>query len=255
MVFCIKIKHMKKILFLIGVSCVLNAYVFSQSNVVGNVGIGTSNPDSSALLHLESTTKGFLPPRLDSTQRKAVTNPANGLMVYDISLSQYWYYDSGIGWRPFCTQGSSGQTTVQPVCELYEFVDTLTTAEVNGCHNIPIILIPNADSNKIIEVLQAIVYVDFQTTAYATINGNPPDVSICFPSTIASPQFGTTNIYAYNKEGLGTTIPGYMACMIASTAGRSLVPGEPLIFTTSEPICCGDSPVRVHITYRIIKKF
>ncbi|MCX7652957.1 MAG: hypothetical protein N2200_08870, partial [Bacteroidia bacterium] len=34
-----------------------------------SVGIGTANPHPRAILHLESTTQGFLPPRLSQAER------------------------------------------------------------------------------------------------------------------------------------------------------------------------------------------
>ena len=46
------------------------------------VGIGIINPESSAMLDVTSTSKGFLPPRMTYAQRQAISNPAIGLMVY-----------------------------------------------------------------------------------------------------------------------------------------------------------------------------
>lgn len=46
------------------------------------VGIGTNIPDASAKLEISSINKGFLPPRMTATQRDAITNPAQGLIVY-----------------------------------------------------------------------------------------------------------------------------------------------------------------------------
>ncbi|TXD49565.1 MULTISPECIES: FISUMP domain-containing protein [unclassified Polaribacter] len=46
------------------------------------VGIGTSDPDVSAILELKSTTKGFLPPRLSISDIQAIETPAEGLMFY-----------------------------------------------------------------------------------------------------------------------------------------------------------------------------
>ena len=62
-----------------------------------NVGIGTNTPDSSALLHLESTTMGFLWTRMNSSQRDAITSPAVGLTIYNTqdSTIQYW---NGVCW-------------------------------------------------------------------------------------------------------------------------------------------------------------
>jgi trimeric autotransporter adhesin len=49
----------------------------------GNVGIGTSSPNAAALLDVASTTSGFLPPRMTTTQRDAITSPPNGLLLYN----------------------------------------------------------------------------------------------------------------------------------------------------------------------------
>ena len=46
------------------------------------VGINTENPDPSAVLELESTSQGFLPPRMTADQRDAIVSPATGLIFY-----------------------------------------------------------------------------------------------------------------------------------------------------------------------------
>ena len=48
----------------------------------GSVGIGTDTPDNSALLEMQSSQKGFLPPRMTSALMNAISNPVEGLMVY-----------------------------------------------------------------------------------------------------------------------------------------------------------------------------
>jgi hypothetical protein len=44
-----------------------------------SVGIGKTSVDGSAVLELTSTSKGFLPPRLTTSQRDAITAAAIGL--------------------------------------------------------------------------------------------------------------------------------------------------------------------------------
>lgn len=46
------------------------------------VGVGTTNPDFSAILDVTSSTKGFLPPRMTYVQRATITSPAIGLIVF-----------------------------------------------------------------------------------------------------------------------------------------------------------------------------
>jgi len=51
----------------------------------GSVGIGTSTPAASALVEITSTSKGFLPPRMTTAQRDAITSPVAGLTIYNTS--------------------------------------------------------------------------------------------------------------------------------------------------------------------------
>jgi hypothetical protein len=70
----------------------------------GNLLLGTSTDVASSILTLESTTKGFLPPRMTGAQAEAIATPAEGLMVYatnagagDITAKGWWGYD-GTNW-------------------------------------------------------------------------------------------------------------------------------------------------------------
>ena len=66
----------------------------------GVVVIGTASPNASAILQTDSTTKGFLPPRMTTTQKNAITTPPAGLQVYDTTLNQMSYYN-GTTWVNF----------------------------------------------------------------------------------------------------------------------------------------------------------
>lgn len=78
-----------------------------------NVGIGTLTPDPSAVLHLQSTDKGVLIPRLDSVQRNAIAAPAEGLLVFDTDYSCFYFHAAG-QWKSLCSivagAGPSGPT-------------------------------------------------------------------------------------------------------------------------------------------------
>jgi uncharacterized protein (TIGR02145 family) len=58
------------------------AFLVASFTSSAQVGIGTATPDASAALEIESTTKGFLPPRMTLVQINAIATPAEGLMVY-----------------------------------------------------------------------------------------------------------------------------------------------------------------------------
>jgi hypothetical protein len=54
---------------------------------------GTFTDIASARLAVNSTTQGFLPPRMTTTQKNAIASPATGLMVYDTTLNLISVYN------------------------------------------------------------------------------------------------------------------------------------------------------------------
>jgi hypothetical protein len=78
------------------------------SSFAQNVGIGTATPAGTAILDLTSTNTGLLIPRLTTTQRGLVSNPpATGLLVYDLTLNTFYYYN-GTQWLPLVSSSGSG---------------------------------------------------------------------------------------------------------------------------------------------------
>lgn len=64
----------------------------------GRVGIGTSTPESSAVLDINSTTGALLVPRLTTAQRDALLYPKPGLLIHNTSTnSMQSYVDPGTG--------------------------------------------------------------------------------------------------------------------------------------------------------------
>jgi hypothetical protein len=61
----------------------------------GNVGIGTTSPNSAALLDVTSTTSGFLPPRMTTVQQALILTPPNGLMLYNTTTNKLQVYAAG----------------------------------------------------------------------------------------------------------------------------------------------------------------
>ena len=64
----------------------------------GNVGIGTTSPNASAILDAQSTTKGVRFPNMTTTQKNAISSPAAGLVVFDTTLAKLCVY-SGSAWQ------------------------------------------------------------------------------------------------------------------------------------------------------------
>ena len=64
----------------------------------GNIGIGTTSPEATALLELHSFNKGILIPRTKTSNRLDIVDPADGLLIYDVNTESFWYYD-GSEWQ------------------------------------------------------------------------------------------------------------------------------------------------------------
>ena len=65
--------------------------IFTLCVTAWSQGVGVNetgaNPNASAILDASSTNKGFLLPRMTTTQRNGISNPAKGLMVYNTTLN------------------------------------------------------------------------------------------------------------------------------------------------------------------------
>jgi hypothetical protein len=55
---------------------------------LNGVVFGATSVNASAVLQADSTNRGFLPPRMTTTQKNAITSPAAGLVVYDTTLGK-----------------------------------------------------------------------------------------------------------------------------------------------------------------------
>jgi len=64
-----------------------------------NVEVNASTAqNASAILQLTSTTKGFLPPVMTTTQKNAISSPATGLIIFDSTLGKLCVY-GGAAWQ------------------------------------------------------------------------------------------------------------------------------------------------------------
>ena len=79
-----------------GSTSLTNSLLFDSG--VG-VGLGTASINASALFQMDSTTRGFLPPRMTAAQRLAISSPSQGLIVYQVDgvIGLYIYANST--WR------------------------------------------------------------------------------------------------------------------------------------------------------------
>ncbi|MBI9037237.1 MAG: tail fiber domain-containing protein [Bacteroidales bacterium] len=81
---------MKKTILLTVLLAVLTSVTFSQV-AINETG---ADPDPSAILDLSSFDKGFLVPRVSTSERNAIGTTQGGLLVYDIETESFWYYNN-----------------------------------------------------------------------------------------------------------------------------------------------------------------
>jgi uncharacterized protein (TIGR02145 family) len=75
--------------------------IYFQLISFSQVGIGTVLLNNSAQLELSSSSKGFLIPRMTSSERNLIVNPANGLQIYNISTGCLNYFNLN-AWYEVC---------------------------------------------------------------------------------------------------------------------------------------------------------
>ena len=102
----------------------------------GKVIVGTSNAAStSAILEANSTTQGFLPPRMTRAQRNLIANPATGLIIFCSDCGLYGepqFYDGNNDWRKFDQSLGSNAGTLNLVVDALFSTTNVTTGSTRG---------------------------------------------------------------------------------------------------------------------------
>lgn len=161
------------------------------------VGISETSitPVASSILELNSTSKGFLTPRMTSAQRTGISSPAEGLVVYQTDGTKGFYYYNGSSWILLGTQltFSTGLT------------NTSGTVTVNSSQNIS--QLSNLTSNGIV----------------TTSGGNGTLTVMTTPLSISNGGTGVTSLTAYMPVAGGTTSTGALQSVAAGSAsGQAL---------------------------------
>jgi hypothetical protein len=99
-----------------GTSWVANSLI---TNTGTNVGIGTSSPNSSAILSLNSTSQGLLIPSMTQNQRNSISSPATGLLIFQMDNSPGFYYFNGTAWVSIASSSSGSTSGSNPNTLIY----------------------------------------------------------------------------------------------------------------------------------------
>ncbi len=99
-----------------GTTWVANSLI---TNTGANVGIGTTNPNSSALLTVNSTSQGILLPSMTQAQRNLISAPATGLLVFQTDNTPGFYYFNGTTWVGIGGTSSTNSSGSNPNTLIY----------------------------------------------------------------------------------------------------------------------------------------
>ncbi len=163
-------------------------FLFGTQIAEGQVGINILQPDTSAVLHLESTDRGFLPPRMTQAQRDAIFQPQPGLQIYntDVEWMQYWngtcwLYD----WQEDCDACLFDFEIAQDTGAIDRvLVDTVavevTVTQLGTPQNVGLILLHNLPPEITVSLDQATINGDgtAEMTVYSSIFAEPGDYTI-----------------------------------------------------------------------------
>jgi hypothetical protein len=90
--------------------CIITAIMAASNDIhAQGVAINTTgaSADPSAMLDVSSTSRGMLAPRMNNSQRDAISSPATGLLIYQTDGTAGFYYYTGSAWQAL-SSGTSG---------------------------------------------------------------------------------------------------------------------------------------------------
>lgn len=175
----------------------------------GQLEVGANVPDASAAFQVDSTARGFAPPRGTTTQKNAIASPLESLIFYDTTLHAPYYWN-GSAWTAF---GGGGGTTSSNTRAIAQTAHGFSVGNV----------------------------VKYGGTAYALAKAdtaaNAADAGIV--SAVADANNFTLLMSGY-LNGLSGLTPGVMHYLSATTAG-ALTATEPTSGNISKQLLVADS--------------
>jgi len=164
-----------------GVEWIANDLLFNTGN---NIGVGTTVPDASAVIDINSNTKGMLITRMTTAERNAISNPALGLQIFNISTMCFEYFAYGIWQTWHCAvcpfpEAASAITGYSAVCQ----------GQTGVLYSVPLIN-------------NAVNYLWSYSGNGVTVNGNSNSISIDFAVNATS---GNLVVKGNNQCGDGAT--------------------------------------------------
>ena len=188
--------------------------VLDVDGLIADVSVGASL-DASAILQLNSTSKGMLLPRMTTTQMHAIVSPATGLIIYNTTTRKSHFYD-GVAWRS--VQSSVARVFVVSADGSGDYT-TIAAALAS--------ILDAADDNRyVIDVSPGVYAENIDLKDYVSVNGTGWDCVLRGTVTADNPFEMTMvamHVEATNSPAVvqtNTTYPGeldFLGCFLVAT--------------------------------------
>lgn len=202
---------------------ILSFLLLAAICVNGQVAINTdgSNPDSSAILDLKSTGKGFLVPRLTNSQRDNILQPATGLLIYQTDGTTGFYYNQGTPVLPYWIQLSSPSTTTLWVKSSINSTILANPTDSVGIGRAKPVEKINVHGNIALDNLQPLILFREDTLEAAKIShfGSPDDGFLHLQAWDGN-HFETTGLVVRSQAqnvGIGNLFPAFKLDVAGTT--------------------------------------
>jgi len=193
------------------------------ANAQSNLGIGTATPDASALVEMQSSSKGLLVPRLTQAQRVAIATPATGLLVYQTDGAQpgFWY-NAGTAAAPTWTffnpsADNLGNHTATQNLSLQNNALTGTSQYIGT--GVGVGITPQGGLNLGQNVVGHNVYIGFRA-GEANLAAGTENHFVGFGSGMSNTT-GTQNHFSGYQSGISNTTGSYNHYSGMSSGGQS----------------------------------
>ncbi|MEP7252901.1 MAG: tail fiber domain-containing protein [Ginsengibacter sp.] len=216
---------MRKIII---IACFFATMHLNNNCVAQSVGINTSSPDVSAMLDVQSNSKGILIPRTSTLSRLAIANPAKGLMIYDTTKSSFFFYN-GTAWNEISESNTvwnvTGNANTNPA---NDFIGTTDNTSLNfRVNNQPAGSIDPGIFNT---------SLGFQSLPASGSGGQNTAVGYqsLFSNTVGvrNTAFGCLSL-SVNTAGNANTAAGYQALYVNSTGNSNVAFGTFALFNNT----------------------
>ena len=187
--------------------------VFFNSHIFSQVTIGKLDPpDPSAVLQVIAPdyNKGVLVPELTTTQMKAISNPADGLLIYNATESSFYYFNaSSNAWNTL------GGASPWKISGMY----TPATSNLDNIYQMGSVTVGDSSAVDPTAALNIIA---------ADKGGLFPRVALTSSTDVTTIANPTTGLLVYNTGAAGLQYAGYVfwnGQNWVTLAGGSLAPG------------------------------